>query len=104
MCILESVKYTKKMEFEYSKWLLKMRDIIYYKRINVFATEILALSALIEPNTWGEEKATRFKVTTGMHPSADILAKEMHRREQKPPFADRYVLCLHIGVKMDWLE
>lgn len=44
------MKDSVRMEFEHSKKLLKMRGIIYYKRINIFATNILALRAMIDPN------------------------------------------------------
>ena len=40
-----------KMEFEDSKWLLKIRGIIYYKIINIFASKSLGLSATVDPNT-----------------------------------------------------
>lgn len=58
---------------------LKMRGIIYYKRINIFAINILAVSA--DRSKYEREKATRFKVTVGrrtMHTKAEILAKEQH--------------------------
>lgn len=56
-----------------------MRGIIYYKRINIFAINILAVSA--DRSKYEREKATRFKVTVGrrtMHTKAEILAKEQH--------------------------
>ena len=48
---LESVKYIMKMEFEDSKWLLKISGIICYERISISASKSLGLSATTDPNT-----------------------------------------------------
>lgn len=49
VCIWKSVKYSVRVEFEDSKKLLKIRGIIYHKWINIFATNILAVSAMRDP-------------------------------------------------------
>lgn len=71
-----------KMEFEDSKWLPKIRGIIYHKIINIFASKSLDLSATIDPNM--RERKQRDLVTMGgitMHTKVDILAEERHKRD-----------------------
>lgn len=98
--ISKVLKYKNASVLESMKYNVKMRGM---KRINTFATNVLAVSAVTEPD--GVGGGSKFKVTVGgragaqkggimTHTRVEIWAKELQRRDWKSPFGDKYLLCL----------